>query len=172
VSAAETVTVAPGATVSIQIASGPGFVTLSRVLSRDDGTWSAQLATQYSRTLRAVVRLPDGALAASRSIGIAVVPRIGVIAPKRVVATRTFTVRGSIRPLRGGVALVIARQGTDGEFHTVARVPVRSASGAFAAKVRLRRPAIHRLRIESRSDGRNRGGRSRDVILRAVRPRR
>jgi hypothetical protein len=160
----------PGATVSIQIASGAGFVTLSRVLSRDDGTWSAQLATQYSRALRAVVRLPDGGLATSQTIALAVAPRIGVIAPKRVVATRTFTVRGSIRPLRGGVALVIARQGSDGEFHTVARVPVRASSGLFAAKVRLRRPALHRLRIESRPDARNRAGRSRDVFLRAIHP--
>jgi hypothetical protein len=159
-----------GATVSIQIASSGGFVTLSRVLSRDDGTWSAQLSTQYSRTLRAVVRLPDGGLAASPALGVAVTPRIGVIAPKRVVATRTFTVRGSIRPLRAGVTLVIARQGRDGEFHTVARVPVRATAGVFAAKVRLRRPAVHRLRVESRSDARNRAGRSRDVILRAVRP--
>ena len=99
-------------------------------------------------------------------------PRISLIAPGRVIATRTFTVRGNIRPLRGGLALVIARQGTDGEFHTVARVPLRSASGAFVAKVRLRRPAVHRLRIESRPDALNGAGRSRDVILRAIRPRR
>ncbi len=161
-----------GATVSIQFGSSTGFVTLSRVLSRADGTWSAQLPTQYSRSLRAVVRLPGGGLATSQTVSVAVAPRIGVIAPKRVVATRAFTVRGSIRPLRGGIVLVIARQGTDGEFHTVARVPVRSASGAFVAKVRLRRPAVHRLRIESRSDSRNGAGRSRDVILRAIRPRR
>ncbi|MDX6718810.1 MAG: hypothetical protein QOJ63_1064, partial [Solirubrobacteraceae bacterium] len=33
-------------------------------------------------------------------------------------------------------------------------------------------PALYRLRIESRSDARNLAGRSRDVVLRAVRPRR
>jgi N-acetylmuramoyl-L-alanine amidase len=161
-----------GATVSIQVGAGSRFVTLSRVLTRADGTWSVELATQYTRTLRAAVRLPDGALATSRPLTVAVAPRIGIVAPKRVVAARTFTVRGSIRPQRSGVTLAIARQGTDGEFHTVARAPVRATGGTFRAKVRLRRPAIHRLRIESRSDARNRAGRSRDVILRAVRPRR
>ena len=145
-------------------------MTLSRVLTRDDGTWSTQFDTQYSRSLRAAVRLGGGALATSPVVGVQVAPRISVIAPARVVATRTFTIRGSIRPLRGGIALVIARQGTDGAFHTVARVPLRSASGAFVAKVALRRPAVHRLRIESRQDARNRAGRSRDVILRAIRP--
>ncbi len=67
---------------------------------------------------------------------------------------------------------MIARKGSDGVFHTVARVPVRAARGTFGATVALRRPALHRLRIESRSDTRNRAGRSRDVVLRAVRPRR
>src|SRR5436305_22849 len=58
-------------------------------------------------------------------------------APRRVTATRAFTVRGRIRPVRGAVALVIARQGHDGEFHTVARVPVRTAAGTFRTRVRL-----------------------------------
>ncbi len=160
-----------GATVSIQISAPTGFVTLSRVVTRDDGTWSTQFDTRYTRSLRAAVRLGDGAVATSPIVGVQVAPRISVIAPARVVAARTFTVTGNIRPLRGGVALVIARQGTDREFHTVARVPLRSASGAFVAKVRLRRPALHRLRIESRGDARNRAGRSRDAFLRAIRPR-
>ncbi len=159
-----------GATVSIQIGSTVGFVPLSRVLTREDGTWSTQLDTQYSRSLRAAVRLPGGGVATSPAVDVQVAPRISVIAPTRVVATRTFTVSGNIRPLRGGVALVIARQGADGRFHTVARLPLRSGSGAFVARVTLRRPAVHRLRIESREDARNRAGRSRDVILRAVRP--
>jgi len=161
-----------GATVSIQIASGTGFTTLSRVLTRDDGTWSAQVPTQYSRTLRAALRLADGTLAASTPIAVAVAPRIGVVAPRRVTALRTFTVTGSVRPLRGGVTLVVARQGTDRAFHTVARAPVRVTQGSFVVRVRLRRPALHRLRIESRQDTRNGPGRSRDVILRAISPRR
>ena len=161
-----------GATVSIQIASGRGFVALGRVLAGDDGNWSAQFPSQYSRSLRAAVRLPDGTLATSQPVTVQVAPRISMLAPTRVTALRTFTVRGNIRPLRGGVALVIARQGTDGAFHTVARFPLRSASGAFTIKVRLRRPAVHRLRIESRADARNGAGRSRDVVLRAIRPRR
>ncbi len=161
-----------GATVSIQISSSAGFVTLNRVLTRDDGTWSTQVDTQYSRSLRAAVRAGGGTLATSSVVAVRVAPRISVTVPARVTATRAFTIRGNVRPLRGGLALVIARQGTDGEFHTVARVPLRSASGAFVAKVSLRRPAVHRLRIESRADARNGAGRSRDVILRAIRPRR
>ncbi|MDX6680226.1 MAG: hypothetical protein QOG94_265 [Solirubrobacteraceae bacterium] len=161
-----------GAPVSIQIAAGAGFVTLARTATGADGGWSAQLATRYTRTLRAVVRLPDGALAASRTVAVAVAPRIGVRAPRRVGARRPFALRGSVLPRRATVTLAIARQGSDGAFHTVARVALRAVAGTFRHTLRLRRPALHRLRIESRADARNSAGRSRDVVLRAVRPRR
>ena len=161
-----------GVPVSVQIASGRGFQTLVRAVSGADGTWSAQLVTQYTRRLRAVARLPGGALVASPSLAVAVAPRIGMQAPKRAIARRRFTVRGSIRPQRTSLVLVIAREGSDGDFHTFARVPVRARGGRFSVKVALRRPALHRLRMTSRADTRNRAGRSRDVYLRAVRPRR
>jgi len=77
-----------------------------------------------------------------------------------------------VRPLRTGLTLVIARRGSEGAFHTVARVPLRAVRGSFAVTVRLRRPALHRLRIESSGDARNRAGRSRDALLRAIRLRR
>ena len=159
-----------GAPVSIQVASSAGFVTLARAVTAGDGTWTAQLPTQYTRTLRAVVRPPSGALAASPRLTVEVAPRIGVTAPRRVIARRPFRVRGAIRPLRAGLVLVIARKGADGAFHTVARVPLKAVRGRYGHTVRLRRPALHRLRIVSRADARNRAGRSRDVVLRAVRP--
>jgi len=161
-----------GAAVSIQVASSAGFATLARTVSATDGTWSAQLATQYTRTLRAVARLPGGGRATSPQLGVAVAPRIGLRAPRRATARQPFQLRGSVRPLRAGLMLVIARKGSDGVFHTVARVPLRAARGTFTATVRLRRAALHRLRVESRRDARNGAGRSRDVLLRAVRSRR
>ncbi|MDX6679597.1 MAG: hypothetical protein QOE31_3649, partial [Solirubrobacteraceae bacterium] len=163
---------ARNAPISIQIASGAGFTTLARTTTADDGTWSAQLATQYTRRLRAVVRLPGGGLAASPALAVEVAPRIAVLAPRRVTARRPFTLRGSVRPRRAGLTLVIARAGRDGAMHTVARVPLRVADGSFRHTLRLRRAALHRLRIVSRADARNRAGRSRDAYLRAVRPRR
>jgi len=87
------------------------------------------------------------------------------------VAQRRFTVRGSMRPRRTRVVLEIAREGSDARMHTVARVPVTVRRGRFAAQVRLRRPALHRLRITFRGDRRNERARSGDVYLRAVRRR-
>jgi hypothetical protein len=48
---------------------------------------------------------------------------------------------------------------------------VRVYEGRFAVRVRLRRPALHRLRVTSAGSARNVAGRSRAVVLRAVRPR-
>jgi hypothetical protein len=56
-------------------------------------------------------------------------------------------------------------------MHTVARITVKIRGGRFSARVALRRPALHRLRIVFPGDGRNGPARSGDVVLRAVRRR-
>lgn len=160
-----------GVPISLQFAAGSGFVTAAHTTTAADGSWTAGLRTQYSRSLRAVARLPDGTLVSSPRVAVQVAPRLRVGAPRRVTARRRFTVRGSIRPRRAKVVLEIARTGSDGRLHTVARVPVRVRGGRFAAPVRLRRPALHRLRVAFPGDGRNVRARSGDVYLRAVRRR-
>ncbi|HVF77874.1 MAG TPA: N-acetylmuramoyl-L-alanine amidase [Solirubrobacteraceae bacterium] len=163
-----------GAPIAVQIATGRGFSTLARVTTNPDGTWSAPLPTQYSRSLRAVATLPDGALVASPAVNVEVAPTLRVRAPRRVTARRRFTVSGSMRPRRAQVVLVIARAGADGQMHTVARVPLkvrRGRIGRFSSPVRLRRPALHRIRVVFAGDGRNAPARSADLLLRAVRAR-
>ncbi|MEJ7798265.1 MAG: N-acetylmuramoyl-L-alanine amidase [Solirubrobacteraceae bacterium] len=161
-----------GAPVSLQFATPGGFQTQVRAVSARDGTWSAQVATQYTRSVRAVAGMRDGSLVATSALLVKVAPRIGALAPKRVVAQRAFSVRGSVRPRRTALALMISREGSDGEFHAVARVALKTTAGRFSTTVRLRRAALHRLRVVSRSGERNLAGRSRDVYLRAVRQRR
>ncbi|MDP8968367.1 MAG: hypothetical protein M3N04_07195, partial [Actinomycetota bacterium] len=157
--------------ISVQAAAGRGFLTLARTTTSADGTWAAALQTQYSRSLRAVARLPDGTLVSSPSVIVQVAPSLRVRAPRRVTAGRRFRVSGSIRPRRGKVVLEIAREGSDGRMHRVARVPVRVRRGRFSSPVRLRRPALHRIRAAFAADSRNGAARSGDVYLRAVRRR-
>jgi hypothetical protein len=160
-----------GAPISVQIAAGSGFITRGRTTTGADGTWTLDLETGYSRTLRAVAQLPGGGLSASPRLSVRVAPRIGLRAARRVAARRLFTVAGSVRPARARLALQVARQGSDGKMHVVARLPVKVKGGRYAVRVRLRRPALHRLRVTSAADARNVAGSSRDVVLRAVRPR-
>jgi hypothetical protein len=159
------------AAVAIQVASKAGFVTLARTVSADDGTWSAQLASQYTRTVRALVQPAAGPPAVSTLLTIQVAPAIATHAPARVVAGRAFAVSASIRPLRSHAVLVVARQGSDGRFHTVARLAMRGATGGVALTLALRRAALHRLHVETTGDPRNIAARSPDVLLRAVRAR-
>jgi hypothetical protein len=161
-----------GVPVAVEVAAGAGFLPRARTATRADGTWSLSLPTQYSRTLRAVVRLPGGEVAISPRVGVRVAPRIRLRSARRVGAQRPFVVSGSVRPRRTRLVLQIAREGHDRRMHVVARVPVRARAGRFALRVRLRRPALHRLRVISAGDARNLAGRSDDVVLRAVRPRR
>jgi hypothetical protein len=156
--------------ISLQIATGMGFQTLLRTTTGDDGDWRAQLATQFTRTLRAVARPADGTVVVSPSLSVQVAPRLRLRAARRVTARRPFTVSGSMRPRRARLVLAIAREGTDERMHTVAHVPVKVRAGRFAVKVRLRRPALHRLRVRSVTDGRNVASRSGAIYTRAVRP--
>ncbi|MEA2141604.1 MAG: hypothetical protein QOI64_34 [Solirubrobacteraceae bacterium] len=158
------------APISLQIAAGSGFVTVGRTATGADGTWAAELQTQYSRSLRAVARLPAGELIGSPPVDLQVAPRLALRVPRRVTAGRSFTVRGSMSPRRARVTLVIARKGSDGLLRTVAHVAVRVSSGRFATRVRLRRPALHRLHVAFAGDTRNRAARSAAVYARAVRP--
>ena len=160
-----------GAPIAVQIAGGGGFVTLARAVTSSDGTWSAPLQTQYSRSLRAVATMPDGSLVSSPSIAVQVAPALRLRAPRRVTARRRFTVSGSMRPRRASVVLEIARKGSDGRMHTVARVALKVRRGRFAAPVALRRAGLHRLRVAFTGDRRNGAGRSGDVYLRAARRR-
>ncbi len=161
-----------GAAVAIQVASKAGFLTLARTVTGGDGGWSAQLASQYTRTVRALVQPAAGAAAVSALLTIQVAPAITARAPARVVAGRLFTVSASIRPLRSRAVLFVARRGSDARFHTVARLAMRGTRGRVTLTLRLRRPALHRLRVETTGDPRNIAARSPDVLLRAVSARR
>ncbi len=161
-----------GAPVSVQMKTAKRDVTLARATTQADGSWAATLATQYSRTLVAVARMADGSLVASREIGVQVAPRLRLSAPRRVTARRWFTVRGAIGPRRPGVVLEIARQGSDGRMHTVARLKVKARRGRFRTRIRLQRAALTRLRVRFPGDSHNAAARTGGDYLRAVRPRR
>ncbi len=156
------------APVAIQVASKAGFVTLARAVSAADGAWSAQLASQYTRTVRAVVRPVGGAEAASPLLTVQVAPTIVARAPKRAVAGRPFAVSASISPPRSRALLLVARDGSDGRYHTVARLAMPGPAGHPRVTLRLRRRALHRLRVETTGDARNIAARSPDVLIRAV----
>lgn len=160
-----------GTPISLQMIKRRRFTTLARATTGADGTWTAPLQTQYSRSLRAVAQLPDGTQVASPALTVRVAPRLRVRAPRRVTVRRRFTISGTIGPRRPRVVLEIAREGSDGRMHNVARITVKARRGRFSTRVRLLRPALTRIRVAFSGDAHNRRARSGDVYLRAVRRR-
>jgi hypothetical protein len=156
--------------VALQYAGAFGFFAAGQTWTDPDGEWVTQLQTQSSRSVRAMAQLPGGARVTSATVALQVAPRLTLSAPAEVGAGRRFTVRGAMSPLRRArVTLLIAREGSDAQMHNIARAPVRLKGGRFAVALRLRRAALHRLRVAFAGDGRNGAASSADVLVRAVR---
>ena len=158
------------ATISLQLAGRSGFSTALQPRTSADGAWSAVLPTSYSRTLRAVARRSGGSIVTSRQLRIEVAPRISVQAAKRIAAGRRFTVSGNVRPRRARLMLELQRR-SNGMMRTVARMRVKVRSGRYTVRLRLRRAALHRLRIVSKADASNSFGSSARRYVRVVRRR-
>jgi hypothetical protein len=161
-----------GQRIDLQIRGPNGFRTLGRTRTAADGTWAAALRSALSRTVRAVHVLDDGRRGAVSSVvGLRVSPAIGVAAAQRVTAGGLVTVSGSVAPRKGRLRVELARQGSDGRYRTIRRVSVRSTAGRYRARVRLTRPALHRVRVTYAGDRTSAPARSLDHHVRAVRPR-
>ena len=157
--------------VLVQTACSHGFFISRRVPTGADGSWSATLATSRSRTLRATATGSDAVAVTSRRLRVTVAPRIRIRATKRVGVRRTFTVSGSVRPRRGHLVLEIQRK-SRGAMRTISRRRVKVRSGHYTARLRLRRSALHRLRVVFKADSRNSSASSPRTYVRVVRRKR
>jgi hypothetical protein len=92
-------------------------------------------------------------------------------ATRRVLAGRATVLRGRVSPHKPRLTAQLAVQDAGKRWHQVRRVAVRARAGAFRASIRLRRPALYRLRVTVPADRSTAAGRAPDVFVRAVRPR-
>jgi uncharacterized protein with LGFP repeats len=160
-----------GAEVRVQVRTASRWQTLARATSGEDGGWLTSLPTQRSRTIRALAYVQGQRAATSSELKIAVQALVEARAAKRVVIRRPLTVRGRVRPAKGRLTLAIARQGRDGRYRTADTIRIRPRKGAYRLTIRVRRPALYRLRVSFAGDATNTTSRSADVIFRAIRPR-
>jgi len=159
-----------GARVAVELQGARGFRSVVRTTTAGDGGWSAGVSTGMTRTLRAQAYQGPNRVATSNTLRVQVVPRIQASAPRRVAFRRTLVLSGTVRPIKRRLELEIARQGSDRSFHRVARVRVAvDGRGRFAHRLRLRRPALHRLRLRFAGDAENPAAAAPDVLVRAVR---
>jgi hypothetical protein len=156
--------------VSVQVRSGARFVTVARAQPGPDGAWAASVALARGRAMRAVQVLPNGKVGAtSASIDVAVAPSVTAAAPRRVLAGRDVTLRGTIAPRKRLLSLEVSLQGTGAAMKVLRRVRVRVTRGAYALSVALTRPGLYRLKVRFAGDDGTAAAYAPDVFVRAVR---
>lgn len=160
-----------GAEIRVQVRTASRWQTLVRSTSGEDGGWLASLPTQRSRTIRALAYVQGRRAATSAELSIAVRALVEARAAKRVVIRQPLTVSGRVRPAKGRLTLTIARQSGDGRYRTADTIRIRPKRGAYRLTIRVRRPALYRLRVSFAGDRTNTASSSEDVVFRAIRPR-
>lgn len=159
-----------GAQIKVQVRTAARWQTVTTTTAGDDGGWLATMPSTRTRQVRALAYVNGQRAATSSPLKIAVQAVVTAKAARRVVYGRPLTITGKVRPAKGRLVLEIARQGRDQKYHIVARVRIKPKRGAFRVVTRLRRPALHRLRIRFAGDKTNAAATSADVVLRAIRP--
>jgi hypothetical protein len=131
--------------VSVQKQGSAAWVTLTRVTTQRDGTWSAELPWRRSGRLRAKAVLPGAPATLSPVVEVGVVPVLqATVSSRRVRLGHSPLVAGMIRPVQT-VYLRIERQKRDGSWLQTGDVAVRTAHQKFQARVRLTRAGLYRI---------------------------
>jgi uncharacterized protein with LGFP repeats len=136
---------AGGATVSVQKQGTAAWVTLARVTTKRDGTWSAELPWRRGGKLRAKAVLPGAPTAVSPVVEVGVVPVLqAVISSRRVRFGHSPLVSGMVRPVQP-VYLRVERQRSDGSWIPTGDVTVATKHQKFQSRIRLPRTGLYRI---------------------------
>ena len=156
-------TAGAGAVVALQKRStGGAWVTVARTTALVDGSWVVRVPWRRGGDVRAV-----SAGVTSKAIPVQVKPALTTRrTPKRVSAGSSVALSGRVRP-SVAVAVLLEREGPDGEFHRVRIVPGTRRLTTWRAAVRLRRPGLYRL--TARTGAKDGDVRGKQVYVRAVR---
>jgi hypothetical protein len=138
-------TVVAGQRVLVQKQGSKGWVTLARVSTDAEGTWTASVAWRAAGKVRARADVPGVASAVTSGAAVGCLPKL-VAAAKvtRVHAGRSLPVSGTVRPL-APVAFTIEKQGSDGKFRKIGTTTIKPKRNAFHASVALKRPGLYRV---------------------------
>jgi hypothetical protein len=144
--------------------------TVANVVTDSAGAFALNVRLVFNRTLQASFQgSPSLRPALSSSLPIGVRPRLsaslGAATPGRVAVGGRIVVRGSVRPRKRAALLLVDRQGNDGAFRRIAKLPVRARLGRIRARYRFRKPGRYRIRLGVDRDARNFGARSAAIVV-------
>ena len=163
-----------GAPVRIDVRGSDGkYRRIAATQTNADGSWAVNVATAFSRTLRAVFPGdPTRAPATSRPVGVKVAAGVRLRASRdRIPAGRRADLRGKLRPIkRDGLTVVVERKAGNGYVHE-RTLRVRPRGADFRALARLERPALYRFRARFAGDKTNAPATSPFAFIRVTRTR-
>jgi N-acetylmuramoyl-L-alanine amidase len=154
--------------VAVQILGRLGWRTQHSVTTGVTGRAETRLRIASNRTMRArysgeVALLPSS----SPPVPFGVRPRVTLALGARIVAPGgRVPVSGSVSPRKAQAVLSVKRQTSSGRLVLVSRRRVALRSGRLRTSLRIRRPALYRVRLSTRRDTRNLSARSEAIAFR------
>lgn len=134
-----------------------------------DGIWSAAPALVVNGPLRAIATLPDGRELGAPAVEAEVRTGIAVAVSRTTVRSgREVALTGTTSPAKARVRVLVERRLARNRFRRVGVQVVSTATGAFAATLRLPAAGLYRLRATTAADAANAAGRSRAVVVRVL----
>jgi hypothetical protein len=115
-----------------------------------------------NRTLRGRYAGDSGLLpSSSQPVAIGVRPQVTVsVGTEPVAPGDAIRVTGTVAPRKASAVLSVKRQTSSGGLALVSRRTVALRSGRLRTTLRMRRPALYRVRLSVRRDARNLAARS------------
>jgi hypothetical protein len=160
-----------GQSVRVQTLGGTvSKSTVANVVTDSVGAFSLNLRLVFNRTLQASFG-GSPALRPAQSVpfAIGVRPRLSAslgetgLAP--IAPGARVRVRGSVRPRKRTVLLLVDKQGSDGAFRRIVKAPVRARLGRVRTSYRFKKPGRYQIRLGVDSDARNFSARSRAIVV-------
>jgi hypothetical protein len=158
----------PNVPVSLQFEGSKGWITIAKLTTGADGTYSGPMPVNRNGRVRAHFGGPQPT--SSPPLRVTVVPALTAKASsRRVKAGRTVRVSVAVAPHRPRVLLALARQTTDGRFVPAGTVRAKVRGRTATATIRLRKPGLYRIIAQAPADARAASARAPWVMVRAVR---
>ena len=149
-------------TVNVQLLGRAGWRTQHSVSTDAAGKAQTRVRMSSNRSLRARYAGDTGLLpSSSPPIGIGVRPQVTVsVGTESMAPGDSIRVAGAVAPRKTRAVLSVKRQTRSGGLVLVSRRTVALRSGRLRTTLRVRRPALYRVRLSVRRDARNLAARS------------
>ena len=133
-----------GAPLALQVGEGEKWTTVAT--AKTDTAGKYRFARKFSRSWKLRVARTDGD-SASTEVPLAVVPKLTLTVPKRLVVNKKIQLRGTIAPGRGPVSLTVERRASTGRYVKGKTLPVRMRGRVITVNVTPHSLALYRFQL-------------------------